>query len=180
MRKMSLASPLVLAALTGCGDITHNFIDDTGADFCDADDMDCDGVTDGSDSDEVIGPIADYPGEVWFSTGTLNFPWFGEAMTFECHDRWGTDLEFVWDSFIFTDDDQTYQNTWLYGLLDDRATEGAWLCAFTREGKSVLDMTKGNDPLVWTPKSVCIQKINTAGLYEEPGNNSCDDVHVSW
>ena len=107
------------------------------------------------------------------NAGALSFPWMGEEMSFQCRDHNGRVLDFAWQYWY--NGEATPANTWFVAYIDDRAGEGDWLCAFTRNDRSVLDITVSNDPLVWTHGGVCIYQANN-GVYQAPGNNSCDDI----
>lgn len=165
---------LALAFVVGCMDLSNQQNGEkTYAPSVSSDDMDSDGLTDGYDTDEIVGPIAEYPTELWVNAGALSFPWMGEDMSFQCRNRDGDILTFAWQYWY--DGEATLGNTWFVAYVDDRADEGSWLCAFTRDGRSVLDLEVNANPLVWTRDSVCLFQENT-GVYSASYYNSCDGI----
>jgi hypothetical protein len=164
----------VVAALAGCGDMTHNFNTDTGATEV-GNDLDNDGVQDGWDQDEVLGPLSDYPGELDINVGALVVPWFeGDALTAICRHENGTIVELHW-GYLLGDE---YAETWIVMDMDDRLPEGSVICGLTQNGAPILDI-QGADILAWSKNELCVH-MESNGVYSAPNYSECDGMRPPW
>jgi len=172
MRYLSLITILLASACTDLSENQNNG-EELGSYDHASTDIDADGFEDGYDQDELLGPIADYPGEIHINIGALDRPWFGEAMTFSCMHENGQRAEMWWG---FYQDSSDYQDTWLVTFIDDRIPEGSVLCEITMDGKPVLNIRE-SDNLAWTTQSICVHQDNN-GTYQSPSYSECDGMRL--
>ncbi|MBU4453099.1 hypothetical protein KKH24_02475, partial [Patescibacteria group bacterium] len=153
--------------------MTHNIHDaDTGAP--DSDDLDNDGNPDGWDQDEVLGPMADYPGEIDISLGALSIPLFdGDALTAVCRGEDGRNIEFRW---FYLEDNNGEE--WVRFVIDDRVPEGYAMCGLTQNGAPILDLHQA-DALVYDRQTVCVRQTWDA-VYTAPGAYECEGRRRPW